>query len=112
MRSRPHTALVATALAAWVALNLAGCGKPSETVTPPAPEITVGAQVDDAVITSGIKSALVSDPLVKGFEIESRKGVVQLSGFVNSQAQIDQAVRIAAATEGASSVENGLLIKQ
>ena len=114
MRSRPHTALVATALAAWAALSLAGCGKPPETVTPPAPEITVGAQVDDAVITSGIKSALVSDPLVKGFDlqVETRKGVVQLSGFVNSQAQIDQAVRIAAATEGASSVKNGLLIKQ
>ena len=109
----PLSCLVATALAAWIALNLAGCGKPSETVTPPAPEITVGAQVDDAVITSGIKSALVSDPLVKGFDlqVETRKGVVQLSGFVDSRAQIDRALALARAVPGVTEVENSVSLK-
>ncbi|OGB19637.1 MAG: hypothetical protein A3E51_00620 [Burkholderiales bacterium RIFCSPHIGHO2_12_FULL_67_38] len=113
MTSRPHTTLFAGALAAWAALSLAGCGKPPETVTPPAPEITVGAQVDDAVITSGIKSALVSDPLVKGFDlqVETRKGVVQLSGFVDSRAQIDRALALARAVPGVTEVENSVSLK-
>lgn len=114
MISRHHTFLFSTALAALTTLTLAGCGKPPDAQAPPAPDITVGTQVDDAVITSGIKSALMADPLVKGFDlqVETRKGVVQLSGFVDSQAQIDQATQIAAATEGASSVKSELLVKQ
>lgn len=113
MISRPHTILLSTALAALTTLTLAGCGKPPEAQTPPAPDITVGTQVDDAVITSGIKSALVADPLVKGFDlqVETRKGVVQLSGFVDSQAQIDQAVALARSVVGVTEIENSVSLK-
>ena len=113
MASRPHTFQLATALATLAALTLAGCDKPPEAVAPPAPEITLGAQVDDAVITSGVKSALVADPRVKGFDlqVETRKGVVQLSGFVDSQAQIDQAVALARTVTGVTEIENSVSLK-
>lgn len=113
MISRPHTFLLSTALAALATLTLAGCGKPPEAQAPPAPDITMGTQVDDAVITSGIKSALVADPLVKGFDlqVETRKGVVQLSGFVDSQAQIDQAVALARSVVGVTEIENSVSLK-
>ena len=70
--------------------------------------------MDDARITAGVKSALLADPDVKSFDISvlTLKGEVQLSGFVDNQAQIDKALQIASAAEGASSVKNELKLKQ
>ncbi|MDG5974905.1 transport-associated protein [Hydrogenophaga taeniospiralis CCUG 15921] len=98
---------------ALAALTLAGCDRPPEAPAPAAPGITMGTQVDDAVVTSGIKSALVADPVVKGFDlqVETRKGVVQLSGFVDSQAQIDRAMAVARGVTGVSAVENSVSLK-
>jgi len=74
---------------------------------------TMGMQMDDTAVTSRVKTALLADPDVRSLDISvlTRQGAVQLTGFVNSQAQIDQAANIARATEGASSVKNELLIK-
>ena len=74
----------------------------------------MGAKVDDAVITSSVKTALMAEPGIKSLDISvlTYKGEVQLTGFVNNQSQIDQAVTIARSTEGASSVKNELRIKQ
>ena len=79
----------------------------------PAPPITLGTQVDDSVVTSSVKSALLADDLVKSFDlqVETRKGVVQLSGFVDSQAQIDQALSLTRAVAGVTDVENGVTLK-
>ena len=75
---------------------------------------TVGTKIDDASVTGRIKSALLAAPDIKSLDISvlTYKGEVQLTGFVNSQAQIDQATQIARATEGASSVKNELKNKQ
>jgi hyperosmotically inducible protein len=75
---------------------------------------TVGAKIDDANVTGRVKTALLADPDIKSFDISvlTSKGEVQLTGFVDNQGQIDQAIRIARATEGASSVKNELTIKK
>ncbi len=108
-----RTAFLATSFTALAALTACSKSVEPETVTPPSPPITMGTQVDDTVITSGVKSALMSDDLVKSFDlqVETRKGTVQLSGFVDSQAQIDQAVALTRAVAGVTDVENGVTLK-
>ncbi|MBE0620163.1 MAG: BON domain-containing protein [Burkholderiales bacterium] len=75
---------------------------------------TVGNVVDDSIVTAKIKSALLADPDVKSFDIAivTRKGEVQLSGFVDNQAQIDRAVDIARGVEGVQSIGNEMSIKK
>ena len=113
MTQRKPTFLLAGSLIGLAALTLVACNKPPEMVQEPAPSITLGTQVDDAVITSGVKSALLADDLVKSFDlqVETRKGTVQLSGFVDSQAQIDQALAITRSVAGVTEIENGVTLK-
>lgn len=108
-----RTAFLATSFTALAALTACSKSVEPETVTPPSPPITMGTQVDDTVITSGVKSALMNDDLVKSLDlqVETRKGTVQLSGFVDSQAQIDQAVALTRAVAGVTDVENGVTLK-
>ncbi|MEO6203658.1 MAG: BON domain-containing protein [Nitrospirales bacterium] len=74
---------------------------------------TVGTTVDDAVLTSSVKSSLFADDLVDAFEIEveTYRSNVMLSGFVETQNQIERAVEIAKKTEGVQKVVNKLAIK-
>ena len=74
---------------------------------------SVGEYVDDSVITAKIKTQLAADDFLKSFQIgvESRKGIVQLSGFVNSQDAVDKAGKIASGVEGVKSVKNDLIVK-
>lgn len=79
-----------------------------------APSPTVGTQLDDSVVTARVKSALLGDSNIKSFDIgvETRKGEVQLSGFVDNQSQIDRAVEITRGIEGAKSVTNKMSVKK
>jgi len=72
-----------------------------------------GEYIDDSVITTKIKSQLAADDFLKSFQIsvESRKGIVQLSGFVDSQKAVDKAGQIARGVEGVKSVRNDLIVK-
>ena len=72
-----------------------------------------GEYVDDSVITTKVKAAVFNEPLLKSAEInvETFKGVVQLSGFVSSQAAINKAVEITRAVGGVKSVKNDMRIK-
>ena len=72
-----------------------------------------GEYVDDTVITTKVKTAIFNDPNLKSSEIniETFKGVVQLSGFVSSRADINRAVEIARGIAGVKSVENGMRVK-
>ena len=72
-----------------------------------------GEYVDDSVITTKVKSLLASDDFLKSFQIgvETFKGTVQLSGFVNSQKAVDKAVEITRSVKGVSSVKNNLIVK-
>jgi len=75
---------------------------------------SVGNIVDDGIVTAKVKSALLADPGVKSFDIAivTRKGEVQLSGFVDSQAQVDRAIDISRAVEGVQSINNQMSIKK
>ncbi len=74
---------------------------------------STGGYVDDSVITTKIKSLLAADDFLKSFQIsvESFKGVVQLSGFVNNQKAVDKAAEIAMSVKGVKSVKNNLIVK-
>jgi osmotically-inducible protein OsmY len=72
-----------------------------------------GEYIDDTVITSKIKAALVRDPSLKATEInvETFKGTVQLSGFVSDRADIKKAIEIARGVRGVKSVKNDIRLK-
>lgn len=73
---------------------------------------SVGAVVDDALITSKVKAALLKDPDISGFKInvDTSKGVVSLKGEVKTLALRRKAEAIAAGIEGVRKVENQLII--
>jgi hyperosmotically inducible periplasmic protein len=75
---------------------------------------TVGNKIDDAVITTAVKSALMADASVKSADISvtTRKGEVQLSGFVDSDAQSLQAIAVTKQVEGVTEVSNHLTVKK
>jgi hyperosmotically inducible protein len=74
---------------------------------------TAGEVVDDGVLTTKVKAALVADPRTKAREInvETRDGVVQLNGFVDDQATMTAAVAIARGIDGVREVRSGLQVK-
>ncbi len=74
---------------------------------------STGQYVDDTAITSKVKSALLGDDAVKSFEIkvETVKGVVQLSGFVDTSDQKSAAGKDASAVPGVQDVRNNLIVK-
>ena len=74
---------------------------------------STGQYVDDTVITTKVKSALLGDDVVKSFDVsvETVKGVVQLSGFVNNSDQKAAAGKDAAAVLGVKKVHNNLIVK-
>lgn len=72
-----------------------------------------GEYVDDSIITTKVKAAIFNEPSLKINEInvETFKGVVQLSGFVRSQADIEKAVDVARGITGVKSVTNDMRVK-
>jgi hyperosmotically inducible protein len=75
--------------------------------------VRAGQYVDDSVITAKVKAALLKDPVVSGFavSVETHKGVVLLSGFVQNDKQAQRAAQIASAVQGVVTVKNALAIK-
>lgn len=72
-----------------------------------------GEYVDDTVITTKVKAEILNEPTLKSREInvETFKGVVQMSGFVSSQEDINKAVAVARSVKGVKSVKNDMRIK-
>ncbi len=97
---RYHTAIL-LALTLIAPLLLSACGK------------TVGETIDDATITTRVKTALLNDPDVGGLriDVDTFKGVVTLSGAVKSQAEADKAVTIARKINGVSDVKSTLQVQ-
>lgn len=106
------------------ALSIGACGKTEDkkTAQPEAPKseapksevkTTVGTEVDDSAITTKVKSALMADEDIKSFDIkvETNKGEVQLSGFVDNQTQVDRATEVAKRVEGVKNVINNTTLK-
>jgi len=97
-----------------VARGVEGVKVVTDNVTLKEGAATVGNTVDDAIITTKVKSALLADPNIKSFDIAvvTRKGEAQLSGFVDNQTQIDHATELARAVDGVRSVANEMSIKK
>ena len=74
---------------------------------------STGEIIDDSVITTKVKSLLAGDDFLKSFQIgvETYKGVVQLSGFVNSKQAVDKATEIVRSVKGVKSIKNNLIVK-
>jgi osmotically-inducible protein OsmY len=98
-------------LASWVLcliviIGMLGCaGSRTQTST--------GEYIDDRAISTKAKTALLADEEVSGFqvEVETFKGVVQLSGFVNTEAQAQKAEQIVRAVDGVQEVKNDIIVK-
>jgi len=86
---------------------VAGCASTRTTQSP-------GEYVDDSVITSRVKTRLIQDQALKAFDIgvETFRGDVLLSGFVDTKDQIDRAVTVAKQVPGVKSVRNSLVVKK
>ena len=98
---RSFTILIAASL-----LLAAGCAATST-------RESTGQYIDDSSITTRVKKAIFDEPSLKVVQInvETYKSVVQLSGFVDSSAQIGTAGSVARAVEGVTSVKNDLRLK-
>lgn len=87
--------------------SFAGCSSSPKKATP-------GQYVDDSIITTKVKKAIFDDPTLKTMEInvKTNKGIVQLSGFVDTKEEISRAGEVAKNVENVSSVENDLIVRQ
>ena len=72
-----------------------------------------GEYFDDSVITTKVKSAILGEPTLKSAEInvETFKGIVQLSGFVANPDNASTATRVTQAVHGVKSVKNDIRVK-
>lgn len=74
---------------------------------------SAGERIDDSVITTKVKALYVEDKTVSalGINVETFKGVVQLSGFADNQTEVDRAVELARGVKGVNSVKNDIRLK-
>jgi len=74
---------------------------------------STGQYVDDSVITTKVKAAIVDDQALKGFQINVKtfQGAVQLSGFVDSAQSAKKAGEVARGVNGVTKVKNDLIVK-
>ncbi len=113
MKIHPKALVQSLVLVSATSILLTGCGNNPEVVQAPAAVTTVGTEIDDSVVTTKVKSALLGDPEIKSLDVkvETRKGKVQLSGFVDSQARMDSIIALARKVEGVKDIENGMTLK-
>lgn len=105
MKNNATKSFAVSGLAALV-IALGGCA-----ATPT--QDSTGQLIDDSAITTKVKAAFVSDKMVSalGIGVETRKGVVQLSGFAQSADEIRQAERVARRVSGVKDVRNNILLR-
>ena len=93
-------------VAVFSIILIAGCaGSPKHEST--------GEYLDDTVLTSKVKASILSDSKLKSGQIsvETFKGIVQLSGFVDSPEAVERAVELARTVKGVKQVNNSLIVK-
>lgn len=97
---------ITSLLAIAAVAGMLGCASTSKTEG-------TGEYLDDTVITTKVKAAILDQPTLKSAEInvETFKGVVQLSGFVSSQDNVNVAVATAKGVKGVTSVKNDMRLK-
>jgi osmotically-inducible protein OsmY len=103
---RFQSAIVQSVIAGVLLVSVAACA-------PTATREGTGEYIDDSVITSKVKAAFAADPTVKATQVkvETFKGTVQLSGFVDSRESAQRAVELARGIKGVKSVKNDTVIR-
>ena len=101
MRKHSYGMVVMLAIVLIAPLLLSACGK------------TVGETIDDATITTRVKTAYINDPVVGALriDVDTFKGVVTLSGRVKSKAEEQKAIELARQIKGVSDVKSTLQIE-
>jgi osmotically-inducible protein OsmY len=104
--NRSFLKLFSISLLSLILITIVGCAATHK-------QESTGEYIDDSYITTKVKSQILSDPDLKVLEInvETFKGVVQLSGFVSSRSDISKAVSIAEGVKGVKSVKNDMRVK-
>ncbi|KQV38773.1 MULTISPECIES: BON domain-containing protein [Massilia] len=104
--TRFQSAIAQSVLATSLLVSLAACA-------PTPTREGTGEYVDDSLITSKVKAAFAADPMVKATQVnvETFKGTVQLSGFVDSRESAAKAVELARSVKGVKSVKNDTVIR-
>ncbi len=103
MKTRSITHMAAAAL---FVTALAGCAGTSN-------QESTGEYVDDAVITSTVKAMILKEKFMNGIavNVETYKGAVQLSGFVNTVADHDKAVALSRGVKGVTQVKDDIIVR-
>jgi osmotically-inducible protein OsmY len=103
MKDLKRISAILAALAMATTLGCASTAKSEST----------GEYIDDSAITTKVKSAILGEPTLKSAEInvETFKGIVQLSGFVSSSANVETAITVAKNVGGVKSVKNDMRVK-
>jgi hyperosmotically inducible protein len=101
MKGQSRTAALLLVVAILAPLMLAACGK------------SVGDTIDDATVSTRVKTALLNDPLVGGLriDVDTFKGVVTLSGRVKTKEEEAKAIELARKVGGVADVKSSLLIQ-
>jgi len=104
--SKLRTIALATLIGVTSTVGLSACGSTPTRESP-------GQYVDDATITTKVKSEFIADKTVDAtnINVDTYKGTVQLSGFAKSQLEINRAVQIARNVTGVQAVKNDVLLK-
>jgi osmotically-inducible protein OsmY len=114
MRNAPHLKsrlLIVAAFALPAFALISGC---KSTQTPPSVTAPGEIATDDAALAARVKQALVADPGLRSLpmSVATFRGVVQLSGFADSEVQIQKALAITRGVPGVQSVSNDLHLRQ
>jgi len=101
------------AAAGRIASNIAGARNVKNNLEVQASDRTAGQAIDDGMITSKVKAALIGDSRTKAHQIDvdTREGVVQLGGFVDSAAAKSAAAEVAQKIDGVRTVQNRLEVR-
>jgi osmotically-inducible protein OsmY len=97
---------LSAAFMALILITAVGCASTST-------QEGTGEYVDDSVITTKVKAVIFNEPTLKSSEInvETFKGVVQLSGFLSSQTSVNKAIELSRQVAGVKSVKNDMRVK-
>jgi hyperosmotically inducible periplasmic protein len=113
MKNRIESFVLNSTLAALMTLIIVGCNNSTLPTGSISPSRLADTAIDDTVITAAIKTALLANPEVSSvdLQVETRRGEVVLSGFVDSHVQIDRATAVAKNISGVKSVKNTMNLK-
>jgi hyperosmotically inducible periplasmic protein len=104
-------ALLAAALLGVMVITFASCGKATDAAALSSANFGVG--IDDNLITSRVKASLLADPDTRTLDlkVDTRQGEVTLSGYVDSQIQLDRVTATTLAISGVKAIQNNVVLR-